>query len=183
VAKNRHNPIILLLIFNLCHSQYKATVSPLINKEYGKNLLNFIKNSKKSIYAVMFQTGYYPEYPESISNQILKELVNAKGRNVKIEIILEMSKEGDVKEKNLNTARFLTENGIKVYFDKETKTTHIKLVIIDEKYVFIGSHNWNYYALEKNNEMSILIECEEFANLLIEYFKKLKKDCKLFRPF
>ena len=173
--------LIFVFLLNVCYSQYKANVMLLINEEYSRSILNFIKNSQKSIYIIMFQTGYYPEHPESVSNQILKKLIEAGKRNVKVEVILDLSKESSVKEKNMKTAEFLSENGIKVYFDKETKTTHIKLVIIDEKYVFTGSHNWNYYALEKNNEISVLIDSEELARSLIEYFKKLKKGCKLYR--
>ncbi|MCM8784691.1 MAG: phospholipase D-like domain-containing protein [Candidatus Omnitrophica bacterium] len=177
---------ISLVFFFLCNFSYvqiqnKITVTPLLNEKYSSNVLSFIKKSEKSIYIIMFETGYYPEYAESISNQILRELINAYKRNVKIEVILDLSKYPNVREKNFKTAKFLAENGINVYFDNENKTTHSKLLIIDEKYVFIGSHNWNYYSLEKNNETSVLIESEEIAKIFIDYFKEIKKkECKIF---
>ncbi|MCM8818640.1 MAG: phospholipase D-like domain-containing protein [Candidatus Omnitrophica bacterium] len=178
----KFNFSIFIFILNLCFAQFKATVTPLIDKDYASTLINFIKNSKNSIYVIMFQTDYYPEYPESISNQILKELINANKKRVNVEIILEEDPKNEtVSEKNLKTARFLVENGVKVYLDSKSRTTHIKLVLIDDKYVFIGSHNWNYYALEKNREISILIESEELVKVFIDYFKKLKKSCRLFR--
>ncbi|HOK55769.1 MAG TPA: phospholipase D-like domain-containing protein [bacterium] len=172
--------LFLILFFNLVFAQFKANVTPLLNENYSKSILNFIKRAEKSIYVIMFQTGYYSEYAESISNQILREIVNAYKRDVKVEVILDLSTMSNVKEKNFETAKFLAENGIKVYFDKADKTTHSKLLIVDDKYVFIGSHNWNYYALEKNNETSILIESEETARVFINYFNEVKKECRIF---
>ena len=173
--------LFLFFFLNLSFAQFKATVIPLLNERYSKDVLNYIRKAEKSIYVIMFQTGYYPEYAESITNQILREIVNAYKRGVKVEVILDLSKYYEnVDKKNFETAKFLAKNGIKVYFDKEDKTTHSKLLIIDGKYVFIGSHNWNYYALEKNNETSVLIESEEVANAFIDYFNEIKKECKIF---
>ncbi|MCM8767281.1 MAG: phospholipase D-like domain-containing protein [Candidatus Omnitrophica bacterium] len=172
--------LFFLLLCNICFVQNKINITPLLNKDYSINLLNFIRKAEKSIYVIMFQTGYYPEHPESISNQILEELIKAHKRNIKIEIILELSNFTDVRKKNFETAKFLAENGIKVYFDREDKTTHSKLVIIDNKYIFIGSHNWNYYSLEKNNETSVIIESEEIARVFVDYFNKIKKECKIY---
>ncbi|MCM8803990.1 MAG: phospholipase D-like domain-containing protein [Candidatus Omnitrophica bacterium] len=172
--------LLLIICFNFCFSQYKAIVTPLLNEEYAKNLIDFIKKAKKSIKVIMFETSYYKEYPESISNQILREVVNAKKRGIEVEIILELSKFENIKRKNFEAAKFLAENGIKVYFDRENKTTHSKLLIIDNKYIFIGSHNWNYYALEKNNETSVLIDSEKVADLYIQYFSQIKKECRIF---
>jgi len=173
--------LLLILFLNLTFAQIKATVTPLFNEKYSKEVLNYIKKAEKSIHLIMFQTGYYPEHGESISNQILREIINAYKKGVKVEVILDASKHyEDVEKKNFETAKFLAKNGIKVYFDREDKTTHSKLLIIDGKYVFIGSHNWNYYALEKNNETSILIESEEVAKEFIDYFNEVKKECKIF---
>jgi len=172
--------ILFFLILTPSYSQFKAVVIPLFNEKYGVTLLSYLKKAEKSIYMIMFQTGYYPEYAESLSNQILRELVNAKKRGLTVEIILDWSRYQDVKEKNLKTAKFLAENGVNVYFDKEEKTTHAKLFIIDGKYVLIGSHNLNYYALEKDNETSVLIESEEVANSFLDYFNQVKKECKIF---
>jgi len=132
--------LFLLFFLNLSFAQFKATVTPLLNEKYSKDVLNYIKKAEKSIYVIMFQTGYYSEYAESITNQILRELINANKKGVRVEIILDSSKlYGDIEKKNFETAKFLAKNGVKVYFDREDKTTHSKLLIIDEKYVFIGS--------------------------------------------
>ncbi len=173
--------ILFLLILNFPYPQFKALVIPLLNEKYGISLLSYLKNAKKSIYVIMFQTGYYPGHAESISNQILRELINAKKRGLTVEVILDWSREyKELRDKNLKTAKFLAENGVAVYFDSEDKTTHSKLFIIDDKYVFIGSHNLNFYALEKNNETSVLIDSKEVANSFLNYFKEVKKECKIF---
>ena len=177
--------LIVLLSFSIftfpAEKVFKGEITPAENEKYFKEVLPLIKNAKESIYVIMFLTGYYPEHPESLTNQIFSELIKAKKRGLKVEIILEQSDVpgySNTTEKNLKTARFLSNNGISVYFDSPEKTTHSKLVIIDKKFVIIGSTNWTYYALTKNNETSVIIKSPELAKYFLRYYEKIKKECK-----
>ncbi|HRR95243.1 MAG TPA: phospholipase D-like domain-containing protein [Candidatus Ratteibacteria bacterium] len=159
---------------------FETKITPINNREYFPSVLNKIKNAKKSIYIIMYLASYYSEYPESPSNQIINALINKKKENIKIEIILEQSDskyDEHLKTENLKTGSILAKNGITVYFDSPEIKTHSKLLIIDEKYVIIGSTNWSYSALEKNNETSVIIESPKCAEYYIGYFEKIKKQC------
>ncbi|MCD6408292.1 hypothetical protein J7L87_04490, partial [bacterium] len=177
--------LIILLSFSIftfpAGKEFKGEITPAENEKYFKEILPLIKNAKESIYVIMFLAGYYPEYPESPTNQIFSELIKAKKRGLRVEIILEQSDVpgySNTTEKNLKTARFLSNNGISVYFDSPEKTTHSKLVIIDKKFVVIGSTNWTYYALTKNNETSVIIKSPELAKYFLRYYEKIKKECE-----
>jgi len=67
------------------------------------------------------------------------------------------------------TAQKLRKAGIKVYFDDIRINTHSKLIIIDLKSVFMGSHNLSHTALSKSNKTSLLIEDETLADYFSEY--------------
>jgi len=160
---------------------YEGKIIPADNKNYFPSVYKKLKEAKKSIYVIMFLASYYPEYPNSPTNQLLNTLIEKKKKNVKVEIIFEQSNAEYLQHsrtENLKTATYLSENGITVYFDSPSKTTHCKLLIIDEKYIVIGSTNWSYSAIEKNNETSVIIESEELAKYYIRYFEKIKKECK-----
>jgi len=62
-------------------------------------------------------------------------------------------------------------HNISVKLDESSgRTTHTKLVIIDGKIVFLGSHNWTQSALQRNHEVSVLIYDEDVAKILLRYF-------------
>ena len=52
----------------------------------------------------------------------------------------------------------LRRNKISVYFDSRKTTTHTKIVVIDKRFCFIGSHNMTHSALAYNHEFSLLID-------------------------
>jgi len=153
------------------------------NREYQKLLLPRLKDAKDTIYIVMFLASYYPEYPESPTNLFLRELIEAKKRGVKVEAIFNQSdrdfSSNSVVE-NLKTARYLTLNNINVYFSPPDITTHSKMIVIDRRYVVVGSANWSYSAMEKNNEASVIIDSPELAEVYIKYFEDIKKKSALF---
>jgi len=161
---------------------YEGKIIPADNRNYFSSIYKKLKEAEKSIYVIMFLASYYPEYPNSPTNQLLNTLIEKKKKNVKVEVIFDRSKAEYLQHsrtENLKTASYLSENGITVYFDSPSKTTHCKLLIIDGKYVVIGSTNWSYSAMEKNNETSVIIESEELAKYYIRYFEKIKKECKI----
>jgi len=172
--------LILLFVFSLIifPQTFKAKVTPINNREYFPKVLGLIEKSKKSIYAILFCAKYYEKYPSSLSNQLLNSLIKCAKRGVKVEIILDQSENESVSKDNIKTAIYLSRNGVNVYMDSLEKTTHSKVLIVDEKYIVVGSTNWSYYSLKHNNEASVIIESPELAKYYIKYFKKIKRECK-----
>jgi len=63
-------------------------------------------------------------------------------------------------------------NGVPVQMDNNgTTTDHLKLVVIDNKIVYVGSHNWSESALYYNHETSVRTVSEIIANLFEEYLE------------
>ena len=153
-------------------------VKPIPNQLYYPAVHELMTKAEKSIHIVMFEMFYYPKYPESLENQLVQDLIDAHKRGVNVEVILEQGTFGRITRRNKREGGFmLSRAGVKVYFDSLTKTTHDKLIIVDERYTVIGSTNWSYYALEKNNEASVLIDSIPLAKSFLEEFNRIKSEC------
>lgn len=134
-----------------------------------------IQEAKSSIRVMMFEMVYYEKYPETPSNLLIKELIAARKRGVKVEVILEVKENKDrTTLRNQQTGKILADGGVEVVYDSPFKTMHAKCLIVDEQLILLGSTNWTFYALTNNNEVSILLPSPELARALIDYFNQVK---------
>lgn len=153
------------LVSGLSVPEYKGTsaIVPLVsfgkNRAYYKEMKRLITNAEDSIDLVLFKITHYPEFRDSMSNVLLRELVNAHNRGVSVRIVLDVNTwSEEITQSNRETALWLLGKGIrKVSFENMSTTTHSKLVIVDQKSVILGSTNWSYYSLEKNFEADVSI--------------------------
>ena len=153
-------------------------VKPIPNRLYYPAVHELLTQAEKAIHVVMFEMFYYPKYPESLENQLVQDLIDAHKRGVNVEVILEQGTFGRITRRNRREGGFmLSQAGVKVYFDSRSKTTHNKLIIVDERYTIIGSTNWSYHGLEKNNEASVLIDSAPLAKFFLEEFNRIKSEC------
>ena len=150
-------------------------VQLVLNAQYFQVAKKMIQEAKHSIQVMMFEMGYYEKYPNTLSNLLIKELINARKRGVKVEVILEV-KEGEDRttKRNRHTGSILSEGGVQVTYDSLSKTTHAKCMVVDGNLILLGSTNWTYYALTNNNEVSVVIRSKEVAKGLVDYFNQVK---------
>jgi phosphatidylserine/phosphatidylglycerophosphate/cardiolipin synthase-like enzyme len=158
-----------------CFGLPAEDVQVVTDTQYFPIAKKLIQEAKTSIQVMMFEMGYYEQHSETPSNLLIKELINAKKRGVKVEVILDM-REGDDRttKRNRQTGKILSEGKVEVIYDPLSKTTHTKTMVVDGYLVLLGSTNWTYYALSNNHEASVLIRSKEIAKELIDYFNKVK---------
>jgi len=199
----RHFPIFIAAIL-LSVGQISAQVTaPELNAEWVKILNNrgyfpaveeIFGQAKSSIWVMMYSAIYYTERPQyarnythgngqsySNTNLLLEDLIEATKRGVEVLVILDTSdwnKENT--QKNRLFAHRLKRGGVRVFFDAPQVTTHNKLMLVDDDLTIVGSTNWTYYALEENNETSVMIKSNEINRAYREYFLKLKKKSQQF---
>ncbi|NTW77987.1 MAG: hypothetical protein HGB33_09520, partial [Syntrophaceae bacterium] len=153
-----------------------CSVVLLKNQEYFSALTAAIDEAKSEIIMsfFLFKAGVHKN---SLPDRILSRLVQAARKGVKVIVILEKSGGNDrnLDAENNRTKQFLEEKGIKVYFDSPQKTTHTKLVVIDQRLVLLGSHNLTQSALKYNNEMSLLIDRPDLAKEARTYMLEIIK--------
>jgi phosphatidylserine/phosphatidylglycerophosphate/cardiolipin synthase-like enzyme len=100
------------------------------------------------------------------------DLAKARARGVDVTVILE----GDdsVGRDNRAAAGYLSRKGVRVVFPRGRRTTHAKAVVIDDRYVMIGSHNLSHAALTRNRELSVLLDAPELAAQVTGYLEGIR---------
>ncbi|ANF22336.1 phospholipase D-like domain-containing protein [Thermococcus piezophilus] len=141
----------------------------LLDNEYYYEVLNAINNAGESIYIMMFSMKYDPADSFDWANDLIRALAEAEKRGVSVHVLLE-----DSSDINRAAYDYLKANGVDVSFDSPETTLHAKVVVIDGKIVFLGSHNWSESALYWNHEVSIKIVSEDLAKSLINYFRSIR---------
>ncbi len=152
---------------------YPGQVVMLADRAYYDTLRAFINHAHRDIYISMFLFKI-TKSPRNRAAIILNDLIKARKRHVIVKVLLEKSGyDKDINKDNQRTARRLRKNGIKVRFDTPNTTTHTKIVIIDHRFSFVGSHNFTHSALARNHELSILIDNRQLAGQIINYIKSI----------
>ncbi len=148
-ANKRKNILPLFLIcFTILFFPIVASADVLFGKNYYQTLHKHLAQSKSSITVAMYFIIIDPKDQTDPVNELVNDLIAAKNRGVNIKVILEDSK---LKENRLAYEK-LRLNNIAVYFDTPGHLLHTKEVIIDDRYVFVGSANWSKAAIEDNYE-------------------------------
>ncbi|MBN1473659.1 MAG: hypothetical protein JW914_03505 [Syntrophaceae bacterium] len=149
------------------------------NNDFFLVLLNAVDEARDEIFISIFsfRAGVHKRsYPD----RILAHLGSAVKRGVNVKIILENTgkKDDDLGAQNRKTKKLLEEQGIVVYLDSPKKTTHTKMIVIDQRLVILGSHNWTQSALKYNNEISLLVESPNLAREARDYMLTIVKEAK-----
>jgi phosphatidylserine/phosphatidylglycerophosphate/cardiolipin synthase-like enzyme len=153
----------------------ESVVETVTDTQYVPIAQKLIKEARTSIRVMMSEMGYYECRPTTPSNLLIKELIEAMKRGVKVEVILEVREDADrTSKRNRHSGKILSDGGVDVVFDSPKKTTHAKLMIVDAQTTLLGSTNWTYYALTNNHEVSLMIRSKEVAKELTNYFNQVE---------
>jgi len=147
-----------------------AEVEPINNEYYLPKVMELISEAETSIKIIMYTITWYHNYPDSASNKLVTYLAEAAKRKVKVTVILNQDSN---ENKNKVVGEKLKKAGVNVLYDPVEQTTHAKLIIVDDRFVVVGSFNWSYYSLEKNNETAVVIDSKEIAQQYARYFENI----------
>lgn len=153
-----------------------SEVQLLTDAAYYPALLSKIRTAGKSIDLVMYlwkMSGADGGKPA----ELIQALGEARQRGVAVRVILENSGYDEkLNRANRETAGLLQREGIAVSFDSPAVTTHTKLAIIDRRFCLVGSHNLTQSALERNHEISLLLDNPRLAEELRRQIETLLKN-------
>jgi phosphatidylserine/phosphatidylglycerophosphate/cardiolipin synthase-like enzyme len=153
--------------------QVVAEAKLLLDSDYCTALLNGINRARSeiSLSLYLFRTI---ENAQGFPEAVLKSLVAAVRRGVRVEAILERNQNADdLSRNNAETTERLRQGGIRVCLDAPDRQMHTKLVVIDRRYILIGSHNLTQSALKYNHEASVWIDSAPLAEEALRYMKSL----------
>jgi phosphatidylserine/phosphatidylglycerophosphate/cardiolipin synthase-like enzyme len=149
----------------------RAKVAPADDRAYFAAVHDLLSSAERSVDVILYQTRIYFHYPVSKSNTMLSDLVEAADRGVHVRVVIEQA-DWNIgnSEENRDVWNVLRQRDIELYFDPADQTSHSKLVIVDGKYVILGSTNWSHYALDSNNEANVVIDSRKVAGAFEDYF-------------
>lgn len=142
-----------------------------INQPLGKTAVPLLFGSV--FYSAKTEIDILPLIPIADSN-MLKMSEDAAARGVKINLILPNDPRKNMYSAGHYAVSDLLNAGINVYSEEvrpETESLlHEKLMIVDDRYVLLGSVNFNYRSMTLSNEIAVLIDDEDFAHYLKNHF-------------
>jgi len=155
----------------------QVSVRLLTDRDYIHMLIEGIDTARFEIVlcAYLFKTIENADgYPE----RVMKSLSSAAKRGVRVFALMELNQEsGDLIRSNAVTAERLKKAGITVCPDPVDIVSHMKLVVIDRRYLFIGSHNLTQAALKYNHEASVWIDSPFIAREALGYVDSICRFC------
>ncbi|MCG2712726.1 MAG: phospholipase D-like domain-containing protein [Candidatus Omnitrophica bacterium] len=153
---------ISLIILSVFSPNTHADV--LTGKTYQQTVHKYIVGAERSITVAMYFIILEPEGTGPI-NELVNDLVDAEKRGVQVKVVLEDTK---LKENRLAYEK-LRKAGVNVYFDTRERLLHVKGIVVDERYVFLGSANWSRAAIERNYEATNFTDSKQDALVFKEY--------------
>ena len=135
----------------------------LSGKDYPKFVIPLIESAKQSIDVIVFDWRWYPQDPGASCQLFNQSFVRAARRKVKIRIIAN----------NDQIINIFRAEGCFAKRLRTAKLVHCKLVIIDEKIIVIGSHNFTQSAFQMNLELSVIINDESIKKDFISFFNNI----------
>lgn len=120
----------------------------IIGKEFPEKVIPLFDSAKSSIHIIVFDWRWYPDDPANPAQLFNASLVRAISRGVIVSAL--------VNSKSL--ADTLRKVGVDVKVVNTKNLMHAKIIIIDEKDVVIGSHNYTQSAFTTNFEFSVLLD-------------------------
>jgi phosphatidylserine/phosphatidylglycerophosphate/cardiolipin synthase-like enzyme len=138
-------------------------VEPIIGKEFPVKVVPLINESRYSIRIVVFDWRWYPSQPGNPVQLFNQAIVGAVRRGVKVQAITNIEDVVRVlKSVGVDAKKLITKNLV-----------HVKLMIIDDALVVVGSHNYTQSAFTANMEVSVILDSPVPQVRFIDFFNHL----------
>lgn len=120
----------------------------IIGKNYPKQVIPLIDRAVKSIKIVVFDWRWYENDPGNPCQLFNASIIRAKKRGVEVKACVNSEA----------IKRPLTANNIDVKIPISKNLIHTKFIIIDDKILVMGSHNFSQAAFSTNFETSVILD-------------------------
>ena len=157
---------------------------------YDAYLLNMGSDSISGMYASLFASAsrsvlIFPYLPV-LDDNMKKCLSKTSERGVDVTIVMPIDLRGYAAGGVYYFLPDLLATGITVYSSTEDEEgnelplLHEKLMIVDDRYVVIGSSNFNYRSMGLSHELALVIDSRELAEELEEHARMIMKGSHLY---
>lgn len=147
-----------------------GAVEVVTDREYYAKVAPLLSGAKESIHMAMFSMNHQtaPEYKSSHVNKLIQSLIAARNKGLDVSLVMD-----DWPEGNEKSMEHLRKNNVPVVVVSLDGSLHDKLIIIDGRIVIVGSTNWSYHSVDKNNEANVIIDDARVAREFEAYLTSL----------
>jgi phosphatidylserine/phosphatidylglycerophosphate/cardiolipin synthase-like enzyme len=138
-------------------------IQPIIGRQFPDKVIPLIDNAKRSIKIVVFDWRWYPNDPASSVQLFNQAFVRAVRRGVDVSAIINAS----------DIIAILNSFGCHVKNLISKNIVHAKMIIVDDEFLVIGSHNFTQPAFTMNREISLLCDNVDDMSPYNKFFETL----------
>ncbi len=142
-----------------------STIQVLIGKDFPIKVVPLIREAKKSIEIIVFDWRIYPGQLGNATQAFNEAIVSAHRRGVQVRAITN----------SRDIVAMLKKVGIKAKKPITPKLIHIKLLVIDDRFFVLGSHNYTASAFQMNYELSVILDDPANKKEITDFFNNLWK--------
>ncbi len=135
----------------------------LSGSQFPKKVIPLINEAKRSIDIVVFDWRWYPQDPGNSVQLFNQAIVRAVRRGVRVRAVVN----------NNEVMATLTSVGVIAKRLFSARLVHCKIMIIDDRMVITGSHNYTQNAFQMNFELSAIFDDSEAVNSCITFFNNI----------
>lgn len=139
---------------------------------YLNTVTTLLSLAEQSVDAMLSDCRYY----DDLAIQPVFALAAAASRGVEVRVIVDRSKGRSVVPEQEKAVQYLEAHGVKVQLDDPEVTLHAKLLIVDRRFVIVGSSHWTWNALFGSVQVDLLIESAELAWEYTRFFDYVWKN-------
>lgn len=156
--------VFLLLSSLLCFPHGSVYFSP--NGGCTDAIVSILAQAERSIYVQAYSFT---------SDPIIKALIDAHKKGLKVEIVVDKSQLNGLGSKAEECAKA----GIPVYVDRKHQIAHNKIMVVDGLIVITGSFNFTQNAEKNNAENLLILDDAEYPQAYMDNFIKHKEHSEL----
>lgn len=135
----------------------------IIGSQFVKHVCPLIDQAKKTIDIIVFDWRWYSQDPSNPAQIFNQTILRAVRRGVVVRVITNIAE----------VLAILKQQGCHVKKPSTEKLIHPKVMIIDDKTIILGSHNYTQSAFTTNFEVSIEFDDELCVSELKTFFNNL----------
>lgn len=144
----------------------------LLGQDYPPAALDAITRAATTVDLAMYFIILAPDHPDDPILPLVDALLAAHRRGVRVTVVVEDAKASE----NAQAVARLTAGGVLVRPDAPTTLLHAKALVVDERWVLVGSANWSRAAFAGNTEVSIALEDPSLAVPLAAAIRRWGRD-------
>ena len=153
--------LVFLLVFSFSFASSEIYFLPKEAKKSRDKIISLIENSKSSIDLAMYNLSY---------KKLINSLINASKRGVNVKIYLDEARF----KKSDKINKILKKSGIE--YKILDRKNHLKLLMVDSKFVVFGTANWTKESFEDNYELIFLTSEKNEIEKIKTIFSSLEKN-------